>query len=347
MNGKKFAKFSISLTLALLILAGALQITIDPLFQYHQPWFGLKPVVTNERYQNAGIAKTFDYENVIIGNSLAENFYVSDVEKMFGGKTIKLTASGSHTKDWTYLLEILKNKHPKNILINLDPYIMDANPDEIKYELPEYLYDMNYLNDVNYLFNFSILNNYTYNIIKCNRNNRIPDYDKVFSWEGDIQTGRKEAIQHYQRPDKTSNYIDAEGLQQTSLSNLENLTKYYDLMPDTNFVFFCSPFSILYWDKANQGNMLGAWRMTYQSTAENLLKHKNVSVFFWSDEEICNTICNLDYYSDEAHYNSDICKMICNRISQNNGLLNQSNYKSSINRLFDFLDTYNYEAIFA
>lgn len=97
MNAKRFARLSISLTLIMLILVAAVQIAIDPLFQYHQPWFGLKPVVTVERYQNSGIAKNFDYENAIIGNSLSENFYVSDVEKAFGEKTVKLTAAGSHT----------------------------------------------------------------------------------------------------------------------------------------------------------------------------------------------------------------------------------------------------------
>ena len=113
MNAKRFARLSTSLTLVLLMLVAALQIAIDPLFQYHQPWFGLKPVVTDERYQNAGIAKDFDYENAIIGNSLSENFYVFDVEKTFGGKTVKLTAAGSHTSDWKYSLDILKNKSPK------------------------------------------------------------------------------------------------------------------------------------------------------------------------------------------------------------------------------------------
>ena len=166
MNGKKFAKFSISFTLVLLILVGVFHIAIDPLFQYHQPWFGLKPVVTDERYQNAGIAKTFDFENVIIGNSLAENFYVSDVEKVFGGKTVKLTAAGSHTSDWKYTLDILKDRKPNTILINLDPYIMNTDPENLKHELPKFLYDYNYLNDVNYLLNFSLLNKYTFDMIK-------------------------------------------------------------------------------------------------------------------------------------------------------------------------------------
>ena len=90
MNGKQFAKFSISFTLVLLILVGVLQIAIDPLFQYHQPWFGLKPVVTDERYQVAGMAKQFTFDNCILGNSLCENFKSSSFDKYYNGKTIKL-----------------------------------------------------------------------------------------------------------------------------------------------------------------------------------------------------------------------------------------------------------------
>ena len=346
MNAKRFARLSISLTLVLLILVAAVQIAIDPLFQYHQPWFGLKPVVTDERYQNAGIAKNFDYENAIIGNSLSENFYVSDVEKAFGGKTVKLTAAGSHTSDWKYTLDILKNKSPKNILFNLDPYIMDTDPDNLKHELPTYLYDYNYLNDVNYLFNFAIVNKYTYQTIKKNRANRIPDYNKAFSWDETVKTGREETLKHYQRPEKGSEQIDTDELKQTAVSNMDNLDKYYKEMPDTQFVYFCSPFSILFWDKFNQKNSLDAWRETYLTVIGDLLNYKNVSVYFWNDQEMLDTICNLGYYRDEAHYNTEVCKMICNRISANQGLMNQSNYQASVNQFFDYLKSYDYDAIF-
>ena len=59
-----------------------------------------------------------------------------------------------------------------------------------------------------------------------------------------------------------------------------------------------------------------------------------------------DTICDLDYYTDEAHYNTDVCKMMCDRISKNDGLLNQDNYKDKINSFFEFLESYDYDAIF-
>lgn len=70
MNGKQFVIISVSLTLLLLIAVAVLQIAIDPLYQYHIPSFGMKPDAFNERYQNPGVAKHFEYDNVIMGNSI-------------------------------------------------------------------------------------------------------------------------------------------------------------------------------------------------------------------------------------------------------------------------------------
>lgn len=156
-----------------------------------------------------------------------------------------------------------------------------------------------------------------------------------------------EAQQDERLSEKGSKQINADELIQTALSNMDNLNKYYQEMPDTQFVFFCSPFSILFWDKNNQNNGLDVWRETYLTVIGDLVKHQNVSVYFWNDQEMLDTICNLDYYTDEAHYNVEVCKMICNRISINQGLMNQSNYQDSVNQFFDYLKLYDYDAIFA
>ena len=53
-----------------------------------------------------------------------------------------------------------------------------------------------------------------------------------------------EAQQDERLSEKGSKQINADELKQTALSNMDNLNKYYQEMPDTQFVFFCSPFSI-------------------------------------------------------------------------------------------------------
>lgn len=71
---KKYIKhFGIwsSILLFLCILAVVL---FDPFFQYHKPLPGLKAVLTDKEYQCTGSLKTFDYNSVIAGSSVAENY---------------------------------------------------------------------------------------------------------------------------------------------------------------------------------------------------------------------------------------------------------------------------------
>ena len=106
MKAKKYIISTIALALLALIVVGIINVLFDPLFIYHKPLFGLQPVITNERYQNAGVAKNFDYDNVIIGNSLSQNFKPSDFNEGFGGNTVKLTSAGSHTIDWRTVVRL-------------------------------------------------------------------------------------------------------------------------------------------------------------------------------------------------------------------------------------------------
>ena len=343
MNAKRFLVLTISLILAALIAFGAATITVDPLFQYHLPLFGLKPVITNERYQNAGIAKRFDFETAIIGNSLSENFRASEFSAAFGGETVKLTAAGSHTKDWTYTLDILAERPVKRLIFNLDPYILQASPTELKHDLPIYLYDKNPLNDVNYLFNFSIAHDFTYNMLKANRNDRVPDYDSAFMWNDEVGSGKEFVLSHYVRPE-VSNETDEAKMLETALANIENLIPYIDSMKDVEFIFFFSPFSMLFWDQAARKNELNAWHEVFDSVIDALLEFENVSLFLWTDE-MYDVMGDLEYYTDEAHYSPEVSSMIAQNIAEGRGLITKENSKNKTKDLFDYLSSFNFDSL--
>ena len=97
MSGKKFVRISLILTAAFLVLIAVVNIAVDPLFQYHKPWFGLEPVITNERYQNAGVIKHFDFDNAVLGTSLSENFIISEVNDTFGGNLLYIDLKSKGT----------------------------------------------------------------------------------------------------------------------------------------------------------------------------------------------------------------------------------------------------------
>ena len=278
MNSKRFIRLSLCLTLVLLILVAVIQIAVDPLFQYHKPWFGMEPFVKKERYQDAGIAKSFDFENVIMGTSMSQNFKVKDYEELFGGKTVKLTMEGSHPLDWTYILDDLQNREiqPKTVLLNLDPYTFRARTDELEHELPEYLYDFNYCNDVNYWFNFQIINDFTVESVVRNLKHDLPDYNEAFVWTKYKSIGSEYALEHYERPEQSQESVPSDKYIDLAHENMELLTPYFDLMPDTEFIFFCSPFSMLFWDTCERDNSVTAHKNGYLSAIKTLRQHRTI-----------------------------------------------------------------------
>ena len=71
---KRFLKYFFTGTAVLLLLCILLVVTFDPFYQYHKPLPGLKAVLTDKEYQCAGSLKNFDYDAVIAGSSVSENY---------------------------------------------------------------------------------------------------------------------------------------------------------------------------------------------------------------------------------------------------------------------------------
>ena len=349
MNNNKFIISALSLFASLLLLMGTLNFVVDPLFQYHKQWLGTQPVLTDERYQNAGVAKTFDFENAIIGNSLSENFRASWFDEALGGKTVKLTVAGAHSFDYTYFFELLKQREhqPENIIICIDAYIFLSDAHNLQNPLPFYLYDNNPFNDVSYLYNFSILKDFTFNTVKCNLKNTVPNIDEAFVWETEHNNyGKEFVLATYKRAEKAESERASQGLLELTRENLDNITPYMEQMPNTNFIFAFSPLSIVYWDDVNQTNSINAMQEVYNYAAERLLSHPNASVYFWEDEQMQSIICDLDNYVDNVHYSSEVSFEMVRRIGEGTGKLDGENYADRIAVFFDFLRSYPYETIF-
>ena len=173
---------TVLIAVVLIVLAGGLNVIVDPYFHYHKPI--MKYRLNDERYINDGIARSFDYDAVIIGNSLFQNFKTSQYDELMRVKSIKLPYSGAGIRElWQALGRIvgrgelsvdLLSHDPEDGAGNIDSYapcrgyndsvrevIVCTDTEDIlrgyswhRYnDYPTYLYDDDVLNDVNYIFN--------------------------------------------------------------------------------------------------------------------------------------------------------------------------------------------------
>ena len=98
-SSKKWMISFICIFLTILIVVGAFMVVVDPYFHYHKPIEGLQYSLQNERYQNNGIVKHFEYDAIITGSSMTECFKTSKMDEIFGVKSIKVPYSGGSYKE--------------------------------------------------------------------------------------------------------------------------------------------------------------------------------------------------------------------------------------------------------
>ena len=97
MRGKPFSPqrwTALTLGLLLAVFAGTagLVFFIDPFEIYRQATRFTPPIASGtQSYSNAGIAKSYDYDSIIIGSSMTENFVPSQLDSLFGDQALDIS----------------------------------------------------------------------------------------------------------------------------------------------------------------------------------------------------------------------------------------------------------------
>ena len=79
-----------------------------------------------------------------------------------------------------------------------------------------------------------------------------------------------------------------------------NICPFIEENPQTEFVIFFPPYSILFWNDVLKENHLEATLEEYRYIASRLNAYENVEVYFFPDRE--EIICDLNHYADYSHY---------------------------------------------
>lgn len=150
----------VAIILIPLILFVAFVAIVDPFFHYHGPLKGVAYTISEERYQNNGIVRHFDYEAMITGSSETQNFLASEFAGMWGVETIKTSFAGGTFKEVNDLVKVALKSNPncKYVLRSFDLNLLNMDKDTLGYdEYPTYLYDRNPFNDYQYIFNKKVV----------------------------------------------------------------------------------------------------------------------------------------------------------------------------------------------
>ena len=349
---KKWGIALLVLTGVCLSLVGAVTAVIDPFFHYHKPLSFLSYPLNNERYQNDGIVRHFDYDAVITGTSMTLNFKTSELDALFGVHSVKVSFPGAMYKEINENLEKAARRNPDLRLIvrGLDSLWLLQDADAVGYEessYPTFLYDDFLLNDVYYVLNKDVLLNNTKGVLGQTLSGQgTTSFDDYGNWNQAFSFGRDAVDAVYHRAEKAEvvqemTQEDREMLRKNLTQNVTELAKAY---PEIDFYLFFTPYSIYYWDNLNQTGTLKKQLQAEEEAIKLLLSCDNIYLFAFSDQ--FDLVCDLDHYKDEIHYSEEINSQILRWMKDQEHLLTRENYQAYCGRVYQFYTTFDYEALF-
>lgn len=345
---KKYKNFIRKFVMIILLIPiiGLFNYIIDPFQQYRVKTF--YPIsFFNERYQNAGFSKNFDYDSLILGTSMTENFFINETEqKLNYNKLIKLSISGGSASEQKIILETaLNNKKVKNVLWGLDTFIFIDKFNKISSYFPLYLYDNNKFNDYKYLFSLDTTKasgKAISRIFKKTKNSTSTDYNNMYQWQHnyDDKFSLKEVQKSWRNRNIKFANKNIDDQKFINLKNNFNLT-FLNIIksnPQINFKIFFPPYSILTYKVLEERLLLSETLKFKKYLYDILISFQNVELYdFQIEKEITH---DLNNYKDLSHYHQKINSWMIEKISSKKYLINKKNSTENIIKLKNQVKNY-------
>ncbi len=324
MNGKKwFVSILVMTVTALVIIAGCVFWT-DPFFHYRKPRDFFYYRLYDQRSQNDGITKHFDYNSIITGTSMAENFKQSQFDSLFGTNSIKITYSGATYKEINDNLKVAYNSghRPNYVLRPLDYSLLVRDKDELRLDMgeyPVYLTNDNPFDDIKYLINKDVIGRYVVPLfveyMKGTPGGHT-DFDE-YSYTAFLHNYCKDAALNgrteFNDPEKVNDVSEDELMMMVEnvRANVTDLAKDH---PETVFLYFYPPYSMAYFGGLWEAGDLDKMMVYKKAATELMLQYDNIHVYdFATAIELTE---NLERYRDEGHYDAEMNEWIIDRIAE-------------------------------
>ena len=359
-NKTCFISFFLIIIFFILIL-GAMFYIKDPLQVWHKSFFGEPTYSYTIRESARAIIRDYDFNSVIIGNSLSENTSAAKASEILSGggnfdrvKFFNLSISGSTTCEKKIILDyLLKNKDIKQVIYFLDENYRSQSIENKKYPIKSY--DVIYNNNPYDDFKIYMNDKYFKCIIEFSNSEdcigKKRNMDKPYAWddkekylkrfggfENWIKNRDDDQIKDvFKEIKSTPKAINYEELPSDYISKSHDyINRYlYSVIKknkNTKFYIIIPPVSDIELSMYLRSEKQRFKK--YSDMLKYLVKtnkdHKNVELYAFDDIE---NIGNIKLYKDRIHFNTDINYFILNSIAKKEHLLTEDNINEYLKKV--------------
>ena len=283
---------------------------VDPYVCYHRS-FVLRQVYQKSIAMIPGLLRHEDFDSMMIGSSMAQNFDVGEINSIFRVNCIKTTTAGLPSETLSVYLDkaiAARGKKLKKIFVCFDFWMFSKDGvrlhDRYKYLYrdsffaPEYFFSADTFESV---FN-AVLTNIVYPWDATAK--QEADRNKMFANKPRIRYGKKILFRSIAR--------DSGSVPQAGINIQRNIRR--DLIahicknPEIRFEIILPPYSIYYWALLKHHNLLEQNLELRNALAAELATFSNVRLHDLQAEK--SVICEPDNYRDSTHYSRKISSWI-------------------------------------
>lgn len=369
--------FMIVAVLSLAVVA-AIVIYVDPFFHYHKPLTDRYFYhINSETNQNDGIVRHFDYEMLITGTSMTENFSATEAEKAFGLETVKVSLSGSSIKEQDELIRQAIRSNPELKVViretNMGSFfwLKDYSPHT---EAPDYLYNYDPFDDVKYIFNRDVIFSRINGMSEAREMEGfvpgITSFDVCYNWMASFMFGtnavyeEKKPAAQVKKSNKPINpnniaqqfskpitnkdgvvedHLSDDGADEIRRSYQQNVIATAQANPDITFYCMVVPYSAAWWRGIVNNNTIFKRVEAEKVAIEEMLSCPNIRIF--SFNMLTDITTNLNNYKDNTHYGSWINTLMLKYMIDGKCEITADNYEQYIEDELEFYLSYDYNLL--
>jgi hypothetical protein len=351
-----------------MLLAVALNFVVDPLQVFRPARMFAAMYSPDSRLQDAGLIQSQDFDTVFMGTSLAIHFRQSDIDRILGVHSLKLSLNGSSSVEQNFVLAAALERHPKLVLWELDDWIFPDAPDiDSNAFLPANLYRRNAKGFASYLFSGSMARESAWILARS-----IPLIEKPVAWltngvifkfplanVDDINVLRpgfdvagtynaKKAMAAFRHiTDPVRSVYLADGIDyDMRVRNFErDMAGLIAAHPDVTFEIYFPPYSILQWVAMRDASP-GTFDEVYKFTAyvsQRLMSFPNVRLFDF--REVKDVTHDLNNYADVIHHSPTIDLKVLSWLAEGKYRVDSSAPTASLDRLKAQMEAYRVEDV--
>ena len=338
-----FLRFLVSIA-AILGCMGIFVFIWDPCNYYRITDNKLKYVASS--YINAGVIRNADYNTVIIGSSLSQNFAPQLFRDLLDENVLKVNTGGISLEQRDLFYNCVEcNKSVDKYYIEILLSSFNEEDDDLG-DTPVYLYDKDQMNDYLYLYGYgtwmqAVPISLAYRVldicgIELKSMHNLQSVDYIGDWYYRHQIGEDIVKQKYLSGEDAVSAQKLDGMTERMTANVNSkLTTIID--ENNEYVFYFPPYSALFWYEASRQGYMDEYLNIKEKIIMKLMEYPKVKVY---DFQYADFIIDLENYRDSTHYRREINDWMTECFASDRYCVQENNYKENIQALRNLVDEF-------